>query len=101
MDSSPPSQPYLRCVLGQLCHAWQSFGVNSWPVTLLRDGYKVPFHHFPPVSLEPRELPSCFLGSVLSLALREEVSKMPQESACDPVDQPVQGSTAGCSWWSR
>ena len=36
--------------------AWHSFGVNEWPVAVLLDGYKVPFHHLPPVSLVPQVL---------------------------------------------
>ena len=48
--------------------AWQSFSADRWLLVVLRDGYKVPFHHHPPVSLETRELPSCYLGSVPALA---------------------------------
>ena len=39
-------------------------------------------------------------GVGVALALRK-VSKILRESAWDPVDQPVQGFTASCSWWCR
>ena len=43
---------------------------------VLWDGYRVPFHHLPPVLLDPWELPPCSPGSVQALVLREEVSEM-------------------------
>ena len=34
---------------------WEAYsvgiGTNEWTVAVLRDGYRVPFHHLPPVSL--------------------------------------------------
>ena len=54
---------------------------------MLCPSYRVPFYHFPPVSLEPRELSSCSLGSARVLALREEVDKMIQKDALEIVDR--------------
>ena len=87
----PPSQPQVGGILGWHWHTWQSFGTNEWTVAVLRDGYKMPFHHLPLVSLEPLELSSCSLGSVRALALWDEVSKMLQKGALEPVDQPGPG----------
>ena len=39
------------------------------PFAVLRNGFRVLFHHLPPMSLKPRELPSCSLGSVRAFAL--------------------------------
>ena len=58
---------------------------------VLQHGYRVPFHHLPPMSLEPRELSSCSPGSVRVLALWEEVDKMLQKGALEAVDQPSPG----------
>ena len=49
------------------------------------------FHHLPPVSLYPWELPLCPPGSVRALALKEEISKMLQRGALESVDQPGPG----------
>ena len=89
--SSLPSQPQIGGILGRHWHIWQSFSADEWTITVLRDGYRVSSHHLPLVSLEPRELPSCSLGSVRALALREEVSKMLQKGALEPADQPGLG----------
>ena len=58
---------------------------------MLQHGYLVSFHHFPPVSQDPREFPSCTPGSVQVLALKEEISKMLQKVALESVDQPALG----------
>ena len=54
-------------------------------------GYRLPFHHLPPVSLDPRDLPSCSLESLQVLALQEEIDKMIQKGALEIVDQPGLG----------
>ena len=85
--SSPLSQPQVGGVLSRHWRVWQSFGASEWTVTVLWDGYRVPFHHLPPVSLDPRELPSCSPGSVRALAIREGVFKMLLKGTAEPVDQ--------------
>ena len=89
--SSSLSQPQVGGILGQHWQAWQSFGTDEWTVAVLRDGNKVPFHHLPPVSLEPLKLSSCSPGSVHALALQEEVSTMLQKGDPEPVDLPGPG----------
>ena len=57
-----------------LSGAGQSFGIDEWPVAVLHDGYKVPFHHLPPVPASQAQLitpPSAVLTSVESLLLLE------------------------------
>ena len=53
---------------------------------VLQDGYKVPFHHLPPVSLEPRELPFCSLGSVHAL----------ESTSGGGLQDPPEGSSGLC-----
>ena len=65
---------------------------------VLRHSYLVPFHHLPPVSQDPREYPSCPLGSVRALALKEEVSKMLQKGALESVAWPSPGFMAVFLW---
>ena len=88
--SSPPTQLQVGGALGRHWHAWQSCGANEWTLAVLQHGHRVPFHHLPPVALEPQEPPSCTLGSVRARALREEVSKN-RKGALKPVDQPGPG----------
>ena len=58
---------------------------------VLCQGYRVPFHHFPPVYREPWEFPLYALGSVRALALQEEISTMLQKGTLELVDQPGLG----------
>ena len=60
-------------------------------VGVLRDGYRVPFHHLPPVSLVPRELSSSAPGTDRVLALQEEVNKMLLKGAMELMEQPGPG----------
>ena len=59
-------------------------------VAVLQEGYRIPFHHLPPLSLIPRELSSCALGSVRALAHWEEV-KMLRKGAVELMGQPGPG----------
>ena len=70
---------------------WCSFSTKVWTIGVLWHGYLVPFHHLPPVSQEPWEFPSCALGSVRVLALRDEVSKILQKGAVELVNQSGPG----------
>ena len=85
--SSLPSQLQVGSALERQWRVWESFVADKWTVVVLQDSYRVQFHHLPPVSLEPRELPSCFLESIRVLALQEEVSKTLLKGALEPVDQ--------------
>ena len=75
-------------MLARHWHVWQSFGAKAWTVRVLQHGSLVPFHHLPPLSQDSWEVPSCTLGSVRALSLKEEVSKLLQKGALECVDQP-------------
>ena len=89
--SLPPLQPQVEGVLGRNWHARQSCSTDEWAVAVLRHDYRVPFHHLPLLSLEPRELLSCAPRLVHAQSLQEEVSKMLQKGALEPVDKPGPG----------
>ena len=88
---SPPSQTQVGGVLGRHWCVWQSFSADEWTVAVLRNGYRGPSHHLPPVLLEPQELLYCSPGSFRVLVLWEEVDKMLQKGAMQAVDQPRLG----------
>ena len=67
--SSPPSQPQVGGVLGRHWPAWKLCGADQWTVAVLQQGYCIPFHRLPLVSLVARELLSFALGSVRMQAL--------------------------------
>ena len=55
---SSPSVPQVGDVLGCHWHAWQVLRAGDCTVEVLCLSYLVPFHRFPPMSLEPVEFPS-------------------------------------------
>ena len=57
----------------------------------LWDGYRVPFHHLPLVSVVPMDLLSSIPGTVCVLSLQEEVSRMLLKRAAEIVEQPGPG----------
>ena len=61
---------------------WQAIGANQWVVSVLRDGYRIPFRHqLPPSSLRP--------GTVPNVPLRLSKSSRPASRGRDYV---VEGS---------
>ena len=72
-------------VLSRHWSAWLSWGADNLTVGVLGDGYRVPFHHLPPVSLVPMELSPSASGTVRALALQEEVNKMFLEGAVEQL----------------
>ena len=56
---------------------WQAIGAETWVVTVLRDGYRVPFKDSPPpLSRTPVSFPTYRAGSPRAQALRQEVEAM-------------------------
>ena len=56
---------------------WQAIGAESWVVTVLRDGYRVPFKDSPPpLSRTPVSFPTYWADSPRAQALRQEVEGM-------------------------
>ena len=56
---------------------WQAIGAETWVVTVLRDGYRVPFTDSPPpLARTPVSFPTYRAGSPRAQALRQEVEAM-------------------------
>ena len=98
--SSPPSQGFYS-VLSRHWHALQSCGADTWTVMVLRQGYKVPFHHLPPVLLVPQELPSCVQDQLVHRLFSRKFPKRSKKELWNLWTSRVQGSTVGYSWWRR
>ena len=60
---------------------WQAIGAETWVVTVLRDGYRVPFTDSPPpLARTPASFPTYRAGSPRAQALRQEVKRcLPKE----------------------
>ena len=71
---------------------WQSIGASSWVLSVLRDGYHIPFLDSPPpLSRYPVSFPTYRAGSPRSLALHQEVKKMLSKDALEIVLDPGPG----------
>ena len=87
---SPPDgvSPLLRvggCLSAHWRH-WQTIGADSWVLSLLRDGYRIPFLDSPPpLSRTPISFPTYRAGSPRSLALCQEAEKMLSKDALEIV----------------
>ena len=63
---------------------WQAIGAESWVVTILRDGYRVPFLDSPPpLSRTPVSFPTYRAGSPRAQALRQEIEGMLAKGALE------------------
>ena len=63
---------------------WQAIGAESWVVTVLRDGYRVPFTGSPPpLSRTLVSFPTYRAGSPRAQALRQEVEGMLAKGAIE------------------
>ena len=79
---------------------WQEIGAETWVVTVLRDGYRVPFKDSPPpLARTPVSFPTYRAGSPRAQALRQEVEAMlakgALEIARDPGPWVLQSSLPG------
>ena len=71
---------------------WQAIGAASWVVTVLRDGYRVPFTDSPPpLSHTPVSFPTYRAGSPRAQALRQEVEGMLAKGALEIARDPGPG----------
>ena len=71
---------------------WQAIGAESWVVTVLRDGYHVPFtNSTPPLSRTPVSFPMYRAGSPRAQALRQEVEAMLAKGALEIPRDPGPG----------
>ena len=71
---------------------WQAIGAESWVVTVLRDGYRVPFTDSPPpLSRTPVSFPTYRAGSPRAQALKQEVEGMLAKGALEIARDPGHG----------
>ena len=72
---------------------WQAIGAETWVVTVLRDGYRVPFKDSPPpLSRTSVSFPTYRAGSPRAQALRQEVKAMRAKGALEIARDPGSGS---------
>ena len=71
---------------------WQEIGAETWVVTVLRDGYRVPFKDSPPpLARTPVSFPTYRAGSPRAQALRQEVEAMHAKGALEIARDPGPG----------
>ena len=71
---------------------WQAIGAETWVVTVLRDGYRVPFTDSPPpLARIPVSFPTYRAGSPRAQALRQEVEAMLAKGALEIARDPGPG----------
>ena len=71
---------------------WQEIGAETWVVTVLRDGYRVPFKDSPPpLARTPVSFPTYRVGSPRAQALRQEVEAMLAKGALEIARDPGPG----------
>ena len=71
---------------------WQAIGAETWVVTVLRDGYRIPFTNSPPpLARTPVSFPTYWAGSPRAQALRQEVEAMLAKGALEIARDPGPG----------
>ena len=71
---------------------WQAIGAETWVVTVLRDGYRVPFTDSPPpLARTPVSFPTYRAGSPRAQALQQEVEAMLAKGALEIARDPGPG----------
>ena len=71
---------------------WQAIEAETWVVTVLWDGYRVPFTDSPtPLSRTPVSFPTYRAGSPRAQALRQEVEGMLAKGALEIAQDPGPG----------
>ena len=81
---------------------WQAIGAETWVVTVLRDGYRVPFKDSPPpLSCTPVSFPTHWAGSPRAQALRQEVEGMLPKGALEIARDRGSAFTVASSLWRK
>ena len=70
---------------------WQAIGAETWVVTVLWDGYRVPVTDSPPLARTPVSFPTYRAGSPRAQALRQEVEAMLAKGALEIARDPGPG----------
>ena len=82
----------VRGCLAPHWRRWQAIGAESWVMTVLRDGYRVPFLDSPPpLSRTPVSFLTYRAGSPRAQALRQEVKVMLAKGALEIARNPGPG----------
>ena len=90
-DGVPPLLRVGGCLLAHWRH-WQAIGAESWVLSVLRDGYRIPFKDSPPtLACTPISFPTYRAGSPQPLALRQEVEMLVSKDALEIVLDPCPG----------
>ena len=98
---SSPSEGWRGC-LSLHWRQWQAIGAETWVVTVLRDGYRVPFTDSPPpLARTLVSFPMYRAGSPRAQALRQEVEAMLAKGALEIAEIRVPAFTVASSWWRR
>ena len=87
LEKSPPYwfPPLLlvgECLSAHWRH-WKAIGADSWLLSILRDGYRIPFKDSPPPLARTMILFPTYWAGSRSLALRQEVVKMLSKDALE------------------
>ena len=71
---------------------WQDLGAEKWVVSVLRNGYRIPFKGQPPPLTTHPKLYQTYIGNVVkAAAMEEEISKLLAKGAVEPVDMATPG----------
>ena len=70
---------------------WHAIGAESWVLSVLQDGYCIPFVDSPPLARTPISFPTYQSGSPRSLVLGQEIKKMLVKDALQIVLDPGPG----------
>ena len=74
---------------------WQAIGAEQWVVSVLSEGYRIPFQHRlpppPPLASSPVLFPTYPFDSPNALALYQEVETMISKGALERVPDPGPG----------
>ena len=82
----------VGCCLARHWRQWQAIGAETWVVTVLRDGYRVPFTDSPPpLARTPVSFSTYRAGSPRAQALRQEVEAMLAKGALEIARDPGPG----------
>jgi hypothetical protein len=87
--------------LQQFWRYWEKHGSDPYIVRSLREGYRMPFRHPPPVSLVPT-INSQYADPLKNSILQQAVLDMLAKYAIEPVVDPGSpGFYSDCFWFQR
>ena len=78
-------QPKVGARLGLFWRAWERYQIDPWVLSVLKEGYKIPFHQPPPLSPIPQEFPSYLGNQEKHSSLQKEVLDMINKGAIEEI----------------